>query len=608
MIKKFHLHFNNYGMKKAINIIAIILLTANIFGQSPNAFKYQAIVRNNKGTIIANKSVEIQISILQGTVSGTAVFSEKHTSTTNQFGLVNLEIGNGILVSGGFSSINWANGPYFIKVVVNGTELGTTPLLSVPYAKYADKAGNVFSGDYNDLTNKPSMDQSWASIIGTPNFAKVATTGSYNDLSNLPAIFDGNWSSLKGVPTFAKVASTGSYTDLLNQPVIFSGIYDDLANKPTIKDWTWDLITGIPKFSIVAISGSYNDLLNKPFIFSGNYADLTNKPALFDSAWSSLKGIPIFSKVANTGSYLDLLNLPTLFSGSYADLKNLPTLFSGNYNDLSHKPAMISASWDLITGKPTFATVAVSGNYSDLLNLPVIFNGNWSSLSGKPTTLGGYGITDAMNTGNAANGITSSQIANWNTAFGWGDHSTKGYAVATFYYTKLNLQTSGGSLVHWGNITNTPTSISGYGISDFSISSPTDNQLLKYNAGNGKWENWTPNFSAGNQQLSLVGATLSISGSGGNSVSFAGWDTNSADDVTINTTQTITGDKTFSGSITVATINANNGLNANSKNITNVADPTANSDAATKAYADVLKGQITILETKISAIEKKLGL
>ena len=487
-------------MKKAINIIAILILTANIFGQSPDAFKYQAIVRDNAGAVIANKSVEIQISILQGTISGLAVFNETHTSKTNQFGQVNLEIGNGTNVSGSLSTINWANGPYFIKVLVNGTEIGITPLLSVPYAKYADKAGNGFSGDYNDLTNKPDkIDQSWASITGKPIFSKVATSGSYNDLSDLPAIFDGNWSSLKGVPNFAKIATTGSYTDLTNRPSIFSGNYNDLTNKPI---WTWDLITG----------------------------------------------------------------------------------------------------------RPTFATVAFSGKYTDLLNLPMIFNGNWSSLTGTPTTIVEYGITDAMTKGNAANAITSNQIANWNAAYGWGDHSTKGYAVATFYYTKLNLQTSGGSSVHWGNIINKPTTILGYGISDFSISSPSENQLLKYNDGNGKWENWTPNFTVGNQQLLLEGTILAISGSGGNAVSFAGWDTNNADDFTINTSQTITGNKTFSGTITVATINANNGLNANSKNITNVAEPTANSDAATKTYADVLKDQIIILQNKIIAIEQKLGL
>ena len=420
-------------MKKAINIVVILLLTANIFAQSPNAFKYQAIVRNNKGTIIANKSVEIQISILQGTVSGSAVFSETHTSTTNQFGLVNLEIGNGTIVSGGFSTINWANGPYFIKVVVNGTEIGITPLLSVPYAKYADKAGNGFSGDYNDLTNKPTnMDLSWASITGKPDFVKVATSGSYKDLSDLPTIFDGNWSSLKGVPAFAKVATTGSYNDLTIKPFIFSGKYTDLTNIPPLFDGTWTSLGGKPTFSVVAVSGIYADLLNKPTLFSGKFNDLLNIPTLFDGTWGSLSNKPLFAKVATTGSYLDLTNLPTLFSGSYIDLKNKPTIFSGSYNDLLNKPSMISASWDLITGKPTFATVAVSGNYTDLLNLPVIFNGNWSSLTGKPSTIGGYGITDAMSTANAANGITSNLIANWNTAFGWGDHSTKGYAVATW--------------------------------------------------------------------------------------------------------------------------------------------------------------------------------
>jgi hypothetical protein len=74
-------------------------------------------------------------------------------------------------------------------------------LMSVPYALYATKAGNGFSGNYNDLTNKPSLfDGTWQSLSGKPGFATVATSGNYNDLSNKPTLFSGNYNDLTNKP------------------------------------------------------------------------------------------------------------------------------------------------------------------------------------------------------------------------------------------------------------------------------------------------------------------------------------------------------------------------------------------------------------------------
>lgn len=572
----------------------------SLHAQSPNSFKYQAIVRDKSGNLITNKIVNIQISILQGNISGTVVYSEKHYPTSSQFGLVNFEIGKGTIISGSFTAIDWANGSYFVSIGINGNILGTSQLLSVPYAKYAEKSGNGFSGNYNDLLNKPApYAGSWTSITGKPNFSNVALTGNYNDLVDKP-IFDATWNSLQGKPNFSSISFSGKYNDLVNQPTLFSGSYDDLINKPNIYDGTWISLKGKPTFSVFATSGSYTDLSNKPSkLFSGNYIDLSNKPKLFDGTWASLTGKPILVKVDTTGSYLDLINRPALFSENYSDLLFPPTLFSGNYNDLTNKPILFDGTWTSLFGKPSFSAVAISGSYNDLSNKPDLFNGTWSSLTGQPTTLAGYGITDAMSKSHVANGITTNQINNWNIAFGWGDYSTKGYAIASDYYSKLDLLTNAASLVHWANITSKPSSISGYGISDFMFTSTSDNQLLKYSGG--KWINWTPTY--GNQQLGLSGNTLAITGAGGSTVPFTNWDTNSSDDVTLAGTQTISGDKTFSGTITTsATIMATNGLNAVNNKITNVKDPVNGSDIASKLYIDLLKAQLAALQVRYNII------
>lgn len=124
-------------------------------------------------------------------------------------------------------------------------------------------------------------------------------------------------------PANAKVASTGSYADLLNIPafarVASSGSYSDLSNKPQLAD--------------VATSGQYADLLGKPVLFSAAYADLAGKPTLFDGRYASLTGTPVFAAVATSGSYVDLSNRPVFAT----------VATSGNYNDLSNKPVIPGA-------------------------------------------------------------------------------------------------------------------------------------------------------------------------------------------------------------------------------------------------------------------------
>ena len=130
-------------MKKIITICAAILMTANVFAQAPNKMSYQAVVRDGSNNLVSSASVGMQISILQGSVSGTAVYAETQTPTTNANGLVSLEIGGGTVVSGDFTTIDWANGPYFIKTETDPTGgtsysiTGTSQLLSVPYAFHA---------------------------------------------------------------------------------------------------------------------------------------------------------------------------------------------------------------------------------------------------------------------------------------------------------------------------------------------------------------------------------------------------------------------------------------------------------------------------------------
>lgn len=143
-------------MKKIIYIsLSLLLFGLSLLAQPPQSFKYQAVARDNSGNVVANQNATFMVSITQGVdITSPVVYSETHSATTNQFGMVNLEIGNGTVVSGVFSEIHWGSGEYYFKVEMtigtSGYVLGISRLLSVPYSLNAssltltDEWGNSY--------------------------------------------------------------------------------------------------------------------------------------------------------------------------------------------------------------------------------------------------------------------------------------------------------------------------------------------------------------------------------------------------------------------------------------------------------------------------------
>ena len=118
-------------MKNSIYRIIILLnfclLTFNFLlqAQPPLRFSYQSIIRIPGGQALAGQAVSIKLSILQTSETGTAVYVETHSTTTNASGLVTLPVGGGAIVSGTMAGIDWAAGAYFIKTVSEYTDCGT---------------------------------------------------------------------------------------------------------------------------------------------------------------------------------------------------------------------------------------------------------------------------------------------------------------------------------------------------------------------------------------------------------------------------------------------------------------------------------------------------
>jgi hypothetical protein len=148
------------------NIFSILLIAfaIQLFSQTPQGFNYSAVARDASGKALANRNIAVQMSILKGSVSGTVQYSENHSLTTDAYGLFNLVVGNGVAQSGNLATINWGADNYFLKTALDangGTNfltMGTTQLLSVPYALHAKKSDNGLeristTGDTLFLTN-----------------------------------------------------------------------------------------------------------------------------------------------------------------------------------------------------------------------------------------------------------------------------------------------------------------------------------------------------------------------------------------------------------------------------------------------------------------------
>jgi uncharacterized protein (TIGR02145 family) len=186
-------------MKKLFTLIMVILITSNAFTQSPQKMSYQCVVRNASGVLVINQSVGIRISILQGTAFGTMVYQEIYNPNpqSNVNGLISIEIGGGIPIIGTFSTINWASGSYFLKTEIdltggtNYTIIGTSQLLSVPYALYSRTTGNVFSNDL--LVNGLTVGRGNGAIATNAAFGNQAlysnTTGNFNTATGTQALF-----------------------------------------------------------------------------------------------------------------------------------------------------------------------------------------------------------------------------------------------------------------------------------------------------------------------------------------------------------------------------------------------------------------------------------
>ena len=180
----------------------------------PAIFNYQAVLRDDAGEVLASEEVTVVVIIRQGSPDGQQVFAETHHTQTNDFGVINLQIGS-IESLGG---IDWSAGIYFIEISVDGMVMGVSQLLSVPYAIHSQTSADVFGGNYEDLENLPDLDNFVA--LADPEYGDMIVY-SEDSWQRIPPGSEGQVLTVKnGIPQWQDVPESdpgdehGTVTDI----------------------------------------------------------------------------------------------------------------------------------------------------------------------------------------------------------------------------------------------------------------------------------------------------------------------------------------------------------------------------------------------------------
>jgi len=173
-------------MKKLLlSVFTLLLFNGFVQAQAPQAFKYQAVVRDAGGQVLPDQQVGLFIEL----AGIDTIYSETHTATTNAFGLVNLEIGRGTPVFGIFSEIDW-NQQIYIVISLDATggtnyeTMGVSELLSVPFALHAANAGNSEDADADPANEIQTLIQSGVNVTLSQGGGTISVNDADADMTN----------------------------------------------------------------------------------------------------------------------------------------------------------------------------------------------------------------------------------------------------------------------------------------------------------------------------------------------------------------------------------------------------------------------------------------
>jgi hypothetical protein len=580
---------NIKSMKRNLLVVLFFLVGFAAMAQVPQKFSYQALARDKNGQALANQQVAIEIIIKQ---NNNAVFTEKQTTQTNDFGLFTLEIGS----KSPLNNVNWSQGLFNmdIKIDPNGGSnyelLGTIQLLAVPYALYADRANE---------RQRLKLDNNKLSIVESGGVSEVTlpTSGTGNG---------DNW-GIQTVETSPVLKGKGTSADPLS-----------IASQGAVNGQVlqWNGTTWVPgTINISGGDGWGNQVAKTNTATITGDGSATSPLNLANNAVTSdkivdggVQGVDINQMNATDGQVLKWLNNSWQPANDNATGTGGAATYSG-VNGINVNNTTNVISLNPLIFNTTTNELSISGG-----NKVIIPTGSGSTTVTTNATLSGNGTTGAP-LSIAPQGATNGQVLKWNGTT-WQPANDDTGTGGVVYTQGTGISISGNNISNTGDLSNTneiqQLSINGSqltitGTGGNTVTLPTSTSGTSYTAGTGISiaNNIITNTgdndnSATNeiQNLSISGNQLTITGTGGNTVTLpssggttytAGTgisitgntisntgDTNASDDITTTTLS----DGDINGRFTNLIINSIQGRTLSAANPTNGQVLTYNSGIA----------------------------
>lgn len=335
-------------MKKLYTLF-LALSAVFILAQVPQAFAYQAVAFNASGSPVVNGTVSVRVSILNDSATGSNLYTETHSMTTNSKGLINLNIGKGVAVSGSFSEINWGVNSKFIKVEMdpaggnNYSNVGTNQLMSVPYAMLAKKI-DVSSSDSSigdDVIENKSVNYAFVDKYDRKVYAFNARTGIWSSQS-----YSINYYNNGIIPVVT--SSNGNF--------IFIDKYDNKTYVFNSKTGTWISQIFSVNYSNNSIIPNLVTTTNGNVMFIDKYEHKVNVFNYVSGTWMSqsynvnYSNNNILPEVISSGSNLAFIDKYDhkmyVFNAKTTEWK--AQVFSVNYLNMSFLPDVTSSNGNFI--------------------------------------------------------------------------------------------------------------------------------------------------------------------------------------------------------------------------------------------------------------------
>ena len=360
-------------MKKIQLLTTLCFLLFTLFVNAqipPNAFNYSAVARNAAGQPIATTTIGIQITILQTSPLGVAQYSENHFVNTDAFGLFNLVIGAGAVQSGSMATIDWSNDNYYLKVGMDasgGTNfltMGTTQLLSVPYAMYAKSAGSVSGGTGITITSVSSAGDTLYLSNGQIFVAGSNTSGTAALV--LPTI---TTNAVTGITsnsaTFGGVISNANGNQIMERGIVYS-----TTPNPTIGSNKIVIGNGIGTFDTITSMYFYYPHFLQPSTqyYVRAYAVTENNISAYGNELSFLT-LALTPPTITTNSMTGITSNSATFGGAISNANGNQIMERGIVYSTTPNPTLGSNKIIIGNGIGTFDTISGFGSeYAHLLN------------------------------------------------------------------------------------------------------------------------------------------------------------------------------------------------------------------------------------------------